>query len=136
MTTFVLDSSTILRLLDSEPGADRVEEILTAHMNQSAEAIISAIQWGEVAGLVRKKHGVAGQIRALEDLAFFQMRVVPATEERAVLAATIKEDRKFPYADAFALELAIDTSNSVLVTADYDFKKVDDMARIEFLPIK
>jgi len=136
VTTFVLDSSTILRLLDSEPGADRVEEILTAHMNQSAEAIISAIQWGEVAGLVRKKHGVAGQIRALEDLAFFQMRVVPATEERAVRAATIKEDRKFPYADAFALELAIDTSNSVLVTADYDFKKVDDMARIEFLPIK
>ena len=136
MTTFVLDSSAILRLLDSEAGADRVEEILSAHMTGSIEAVTSAAQWGEIAGLVRKKRGELGQRNALDGLARFRMRIEPVTAERAVRAAEIKEDRKFPYADAFVLELALDSPNAVLLTADYDFKKVDDLASIEFLPIK
>jgi hypothetical protein len=36
------------------------------------------------------------------------------------------------YADAFALELALDLSKPVLVTADYGFKPVADLATIEF----
>ena len=136
MKVFVLDSSAILRLLDSEAGADRVEEILLANTARSAEVVISAVQWGEVAGLVRKKRGVIAQTQALQDLGRFNLRVEPATAERAVKAAEIKEDRKFPYADAFALELAISSPRYVFVTADYDFKKVADLATVEFLPVK
>jgi len=40
------------------------------------------------------------------------------------------------YADAIALELAMSFRNHVLVTADYGFKGVEDLARIEFLPLK
>ena len=69
-------------------------------------------------------------------LAEFGLRVVPATRERAVHAAEIKQDRKLAYADAFALDLAMDAPDHVLVTADYDFKAVADLARIEFLPAK
>jgi predicted nucleic acid-binding protein len=53
-----------------------------------------------------------------------------------VRAAEIKEDRKLAYADAFAIELAMDSPDHLLVTADYDFKEVADLARIEFLPVK
>ena len=133
---FVLDSSAILRLLDSEAGADRVEEILAAHLSRSIEVAMSAIQWGEVARLVRRRRGHGAQQQALIDLGFFQLRIEPVTAARAVRAAQIKEDRKLPYADAFALELAMDLSNSVLVTADFDFKKVSDLVNIEFLPLK
>jgi len=133
---FVLDSSAILRLLDSEAGADRVEEILSANMDYSAEVLISAVQWGEVAGLVRKRRGEIAQRHALRDLQLFRLRIEPATADRAVRAAEIKQDRKFPYADAFALQLALDSPGSVLLTADYDFKKVEDLATIEFLPAK
>jgi predicted nucleic acid-binding protein len=136
MTVFVLDSSAILRLLDSEAGADRVEEILSAHMIRSADVVISAVQWGEIAGLVRRRRGEAGQRQALEDLDLFKIRIEPLTAERAVRAAVIKEDRKFPYADAIALELGMEIPGSILVTADYDFKTVDDLAQIEFLPVK
>ncbi len=125
-----------MRLLDKEAGWARIAAILQAHKSQTAEAMISAIQWGEVAGIVRRKQGVIGQKRTLDDLAFFQLRTVAATGDRAIHAAEIKEDRKLPYADAFAIELAMDSADHVLVTADYDFKAVADLARIEFLPAK
>ena len=113
-----------------------MEEILFSHMTRAAEVVLSAVQWGEVAGLVRKKRGKSAEMQALADLAFFQMRIEAVSAERAVRAAEIKEDRRFPYADAFALELAMDLPQSVLVTADYDFEKVKDLAKIEFLPLK
>ena len=98
---------------------------------------MSAVQWGEVAGLIRKKRGGAAQQQVLKDLALFHLRIEPATAERAVRAAEIKEDRKFPYADAFAARTGNAAStNSILITADYDFKKADDLATIEFLPVK
>jgi len=97
---------------------------------------MSAVQWGEVAGLVRRRRGHSAQQQALNDLGFFQMRIEPATPARAVRAAEIKEDRKVPYADAFVLELALDSPNSVVLTADFDFKKVSHLAKIEFLPLK
>lgn len=133
MTIFVLDSSAVLRFLDKEAGWERVSTILR---DRSAEIALSAVQWGEIAGSIRKKQGVIEQKNKLEDLLLFQMRIVPATGERAIHAAEIKEDRKLPYADAFAIDLAMDSADHVLVTADYDFKAVADLARIEFLPLK
>ncbi|MGH9600365.1 MAG: PIN domain-containing protein, partial [Terracidiphilus sp.] len=62
--------------------------------------------------------------------------IIPATADRAVRAANLKVDRSVSYADAFALDLAMDSPDHVLVTADYDFKRVEDLARIEFLPAK
>jgi PIN domain nuclease of toxin-antitoxin system len=136
VTVFVLDSSAVLRFLDTEAGADHVENILISHAAQSAEIAISAVQWGEIAGCVRKRLGPSGQDQVMEKLSRFQPSIVAATGERAVHAAAIKIDRGLPYADAFALDLAMDSTDHVLVTADYDFKAVDDLAHIEFLPQK
>ena len=62
--------------------------------------------------------------------------IISASADRAVHAAALKVDRNIAYADAFALDLAMDSPDHVLVTADYGFKAVDDLARIEFLPAK
>ena len=136
MTVFVLDSSAVLRFIDREAGWPRIAAILAAHMSQAAEIAISALQWGEIAGAVRKKLGANGQNRAMGTLSQFQLRIVAVTEDRALRAAAIKVDRKISYADAFALDLAMDSPDHLLVTADYDFKAVDDLAQIEFLPAK
>jgi predicted nucleic acid-binding protein len=136
MTVFVLDSSAVLRHIDGEAGADRVEEIIRLALLGEAEVQLSALQWGEIAGIQRRRFGVQEQMRVLQSLLQFDIRVIPATAERAVRAAEIKEDRKLAYADAFAIELAMDSPDHLLVTADYDFKEVADLARIEFLPVK
>jgi PIN domain nuclease of toxin-antitoxin system len=136
VTVFVLDSSAVLRFLDSEAGADRVEEILGLRMAQAAEIAISAVQWGEIAGKVRKRLGESGQVRALAMLSRFQPSIVAATSDRAVRAAELKVDRRISYEDAFALDVAMESTDRILVTADCDFKAVEDLARIEFLPAK
>jgi predicted nucleic acid-binding protein len=136
VTIFVLDSSAVLRFIDHEAGAERVKAIFRSCAGGQAKACISAVQWGEVAGKLRKRLGASRQKRVLESLTQVDSRIIPATAERAVHAAELRVDHKLPYADAFALDLAMDSADHLLVTADYDFKAVADLARIEFLPAK
>jgi PIN domain nuclease of toxin-antitoxin system len=136
MTAYVLDSSALLRYIDNEAGADRIEGILIDTVAGQAKVCISAVQWGEVAGNLRKRLGALQERRILSSFLPSESEIVAASAERAVRAAEIKVDRKIAYADAFALELAMESADHVLVTADYGFKAVDDLARIEFLPAK
>ena len=136
MTVYVLDASALLRYIDDEAGAERVEELLRACVAGKTEACISAVQWGEIAGNLRKRLGALQQRRILSSLLPSESEIVPVSGERAVRAAEIKVDRKVSYADALAIELAMSFPDHVLVTADYGFKDVADLARIEFLPAK
>jgi predicted nucleic acid-binding protein len=97
---------------------------------------ISAIQWGEIAAVQRKRFGAQQQKRILQRLRQLDLLIVSVSAEQAERAAELRVDRKLAYADAFALDLAMDSHDHVLVTADYDFKAVADLAQIEFLPAK
>jgi predicted nucleic acid-binding protein len=136
MTEYVLDSSAVLRYLDGEAGGDRVRLILRACVSGRAGLLISAIQWGEIAGRLRVHLGAAEQVRILDSVLPSEAAIVPADGERAVRAANLRVDLKIAYADAFALELAMESPDRVLVTADYGFKPFAKLARIEFLPAK
>lgn len=136
MAAYVLDSSAILRYIDNEPGADRVWEILALCIANRAEIHISAIQWGEVAGKLRERLGPASGTSVMTSLLPSEAEIVPATGQRAIRAATLRVDRNLAYADGFAMDLALESDDRVLVTADYGFKAVDDLAKIEFLPKK
>jgi predicted nucleic acid-binding protein len=136
MAVYVLDSSAVLRYVDDEAGADRVEAILRACVAWQAKACLSAVQWGEIAGRLRARLGAADQMRVLSALLPSEVTIVPATGEHAVRAAALKVDRKIAYADGFALDLAMSSPDCTLVTADYGFKELVDLAQIEFLPAK
>jgi predicted nucleic acid-binding protein len=136
MTIYVLDSSALIRYIDSEAGADRVNGLLKACVAGKAGLCISAVQWGEVAGNLRKRLGASQEMRILSTVLPSEAEIIALGGERAVRAAEIKVDRNISYADAFALELAMSFQDHVLVTADYGFKAVEDLARVEFLPAK
>jgi predicted nucleic acid-binding protein len=136
MTHYVLDSSALIRYIDGESGGDRVKEILKECVKRRVEVWISAVQWGEIAGNLRKRLGAAHEERILSSILPSEVRIVPGNGERAVHAAELRVDHKLAYADCFALELATDSPDHVLVTADFEFKSVDRVARIEFLPAK
>ena len=136
MITYVLDSSAALRYFDDGAGADRVEEVLSACASWRANLTMSAVQWGEIAGKLRKRFGESDELRLLGSLLPSEATIISASADRAVHAAALKVDRNIAYADAFALDLAMDSPEHIFVTADYGFKSVDDLARIEFLPVK
>ncbi len=136
MVVYALDASAILRYLDGEAGAERVKEIIKGHIAGRDSVVVSAVHWGEVARIVYKRNGRVGMDAALSRLSALGFEVVPVTGERAVKSAVIKTERKIPYADAFGVELAGDSPQHVLVTADFDVKAAENDVRIEFLPLK
>ena len=136
MVTYVLDSSAILRYLDDEAGAARVSEIIKAHLAGRCAAVISALHWGEIAGITCKAHGSQAMELVLSRLSAFGLQIVPADTDRAVRAALIKLKRAIPYVDAFGIELTSDSRDRVFVTADFDFKPASRDVAIEFLPAK
>lgn len=134
MVTYALDSSAILRYLDGEAGSTRVTQIIKDSLAGRHVVAMSAVHWGEVAGVTAKAHGQAAVDLVLSRLSSFGFEIVPATGERTVRAAMIKVKRKIRYADAFGVELAMDSSECILVTADFDLKAAVHDAKIEFLP--
>jgi predicted nucleic acid-binding protein len=136
MVTYIFDSSAILRYVDGEPGAVRVSEIIKSHLAGRCEAMISALHWGEVAGVTHKVHGRQGMDLAVSRLHAFGLEIVSADADRAVRASLVKLKRGIPYVDAFGIELAADSAEHVFVTADFDFKPASRDVAIEFLPAK
>jgi predicted nucleic acid-binding protein len=136
MMTYVLDSSAILRYLDDEAGADRVAEIIKSHLSGRCSAIISALHWGEVAGVTCKAHGKQAMELVLSRLNAFGLQIIAADADLSVRAALIKVKRDIPYVDAFGIELAGDSNSHIFVTADFDFKPASHDVKIEFLPAK
>ncbi|HEX7727828.1 MAG TPA: PIN domain-containing protein [Terracidiphilus sp.] len=133
---FILDSSALIRFFDNEPGAERVQQVLAACADGVAKVRVSAVQWGEITGNLRKRFGAQEQERVLGGGLPSELQIVAATAERAVRAAALRVDRGLGYADAFAVELAESIPQSTLLTADYGFKSAEDLIRIEFLPSK
>ena len=136
MVTYVLDASAVLRYLDDEAGAQRVSEIIKSHLAGRCEVVISALHWGEIAGIVHKVHGRDAMNLALSRLNAFGFQIIPVSGERAVRASLIKLKKSIPYVDSFGVELASALPDSVLVTADFDLKPAHREVKIEFLPIK
>lgn len=134
--TYALDASAVLRYLDGEAGSIRVAEIIKEHLAGRHNAVVSAIHWGEVAGVTCKAHGQDAVDLVLSRLRSFGIDVIPVTAERAQRAALIKVRRKISYADAFGVELVTDAPDHVLVTADFDLKAAAQDVKIEFLPKK
>lgn len=136
MVTYVLDASAILRYLDGEAGADRVTQIIKFHIASTHRVAVSAIHWGEVAGILFKRHGPEKSAAAISKLNGLRFDLIDATPERAIRSAIIKVNYKIPYADAFGVELAGNSSDHILITADYDVKPAESDVQIEFLAIK
>jgi predicted nucleic acid-binding protein len=122
--------------LDGEAGSDHVADILKSHLAGKCEAVVSALHWGEVAGIICKRHGTQAMELALSRLSAFGLQIVAVDGSRAVRAAMIKLKRTIPYVDAIGVELAADSRERIFVTADFDFKPASRDVKIEFLPAK
>ena len=130
--TYVLDASAILRYLDNERGAARVEQLINDARRAATELSISAVNWGEVIYVLMRKLSRIDATLIARRLRSLPITVVSVTDVDAEHAATFKAQYALPYADAFAAALAAD-SKAKLVTADFDLKSCVAAIQVEFL---
>lgn len=118
-TKFVLDSFAILALVENEPGAQAVADIVG---DETVQLYMSVVNLGEVYYIVSRKRGE----RAAEEVVRGVMEeesltLAEVTWPRAKEAARIKAAGGLSYADAFALGLAQEVRAPV-ITGDPEMR--------------
>lgn len=129
---YVLDSFAILALLQKEEGHDQVLEILKKTKAGTVQAMMTWINLGEVAYIVQRRWDKSEVHQILANLESSNVEFVDAGQDLALKAAELKAEYPIAYADTYAAALAM-LRESVLVTGDPEFKKLEERISIEWL---
>lgn len=123
MKTYVFDASALFSFLRDRPGASKVDVLLKEARHGRAKVLMSAVNYGEVYGLILREFGPQQALTAVHAVSPLPIDVLDATTQRAFQAADIKAKYKLYYVDSFAAALAIE-HKATLVTSDSDFRKL------------
>jgi len=88
---------------------------------------------GEVAYIIERRRGLERSLAALATLEATALEIVPAGRDLAMAAAHIKAGHAVAYVDAFAAALARESA-ATLVTGDLEFKQLEPILAIHWLP--
>lgn len=123
----------MLALLNDEPGASRVEELLRQARAGEVELAMSLINLGEVACIVQRRQGEAAVRSILAFLDATPLEFSSVNQGRVLAAAQVKAAHLVTYADAFAAALALEL-DSTLLTGDPEFHSLEGKISIEWIP--
>jgi predicted nucleic acid-binding protein len=123
MKTYVFDAGALLVFLQDKPGSVKVDELLKEARRVRAKILMSAVNYGEVYGLILREFGREQAVAAVHAVRPLPVELVDATPQRACQAGDVKSRYKLHYADSFAAALAIE-HKAALVTSDSDFRKL------------
>ncbi|MBW3540591.1 MAG: PIN domain-containing protein [Planctomycetes bacterium] len=128
---YLLDTSSLLALIDEEPGAERVEEIV-----RRGRFVITWVSVMEVYYITQQECGAeeADQRHAL--LKGFPGTLVWTLDEATLLkAARFKAVHRLSFADALIAAYAAQ-HHAIIVHKDPEFEVLVDQLRMEALPSK
>jgi|SRR6185312_14023350 predicted nucleic acid-binding protein len=123
MKTYVFDASALFIYLQKKPSANKVNELLKQALDGRAEVLMSAVNFGEVYGIVLRDHGKERALAVTSALQSLPIRLMDATRARAFDAADVKSTYRLYCVDSFAAALTIE-QEATLVTSDSDFRKM------------
>ena len=130
---YVLDTFAVLALLGRESGGERVKELLQQAQREQGRVLMTWVNVGEVAYIVERRWDRDRVYQTIGTLEATKMEIVEVGRELALKAAQIKAGHPLAYADAFSAALAL-REDGVLVTGDPEFKPLEDLLSIEWLP--
>ena len=123
MKTYVLDASAVFAFLQKKPAARKVNELLKEAMRGKADILMSAVNYGEVYGVILREHGDQRAMATMSALNPLPIRLIDVTPQKAFRAAETKLKYKLYYVDSFAAALAMEYK-ATLVTGDSDFRRL------------
>jgi uncharacterized protein with PIN domain len=118
----VVDSWAILALLQDEPSAPLVEQILFDANAGTLELVMSWYNVAETFYTLAKRQGPDAAEEFLSRLPSLSIRVVLPDEDGIISAARIKAAHPVAFGDAFAIALA-QAENASVITGDNEIRR-------------
>jgi len=127
---FVLDSSALLVLIQDQPGAQVVEDLIAA---EDTEVFLSTINLAEVLYIILRHYGQEAATQVEESIAQTpKVQIMNAFWQRVRSAAVLKAAGGLSFADCFAAGLTGEL-DATLVTSDPEFGRLESTGRIRVL---
>jgi predicted nucleic acid-binding protein len=130
---FVLDAFALLAYLENEPGAARVNPLIEDADKQTIVLGLTIINFAEVLYITEREKGLIAARAVISAVDRLPIVVVDADRDLSFRAARLKSRYPLSFADAFAAALA-QKQNAALVTGDREFRKVESLITIVWLP--
>lgn len=130
---YVLDAFALLALFRDEPAAAVVAELIDRARGGRVRLLMTVINLGEVVYRAIRERDVEAAAEVLARAHELPVELVDVDESLAMDAAYLKGKHPVSFADCIAAALAR-RAGATLVTGDPDFRQVEDMVAIEWLP--
>jgi len=131
---YVLDTSALLTLIEDEPGADVVQDVLQRSREGKVAVLVSFMSFMEVHYITLQERD-ADEARVRVDLIMsLPVLRVESTESLGQIAGELKAEHRLSVADAWIAALAKDR-NAVLIHKDPEFENVKSLQALA-LPYK
>lgn len=127
---FILDACALLRLLQDEPGADRIDMMLQGASARKHRVQMHIINLGEVIYSIGKAFGWEVAQRKREEIQLLPISIIPFSDHMLWKAVELKSKFALSYADCFAAAAAI-LEDATLLTSDPEFRVVNRLVKIE-----
>lgn len=128
----VLDSFALLAYFEKEPEGESVNKLLIDVERKKTIFFLSSINLAEVYYWTIRDHGLEKAKLTLSTIRKMPITIIPATDERVLVAAEIKAGHSISLGDCFAAALAMEKKAAIL-TGDREFKKVEKLVKIRWL---
>ena len=125
---FVLDTSAVLALRGDEPGADRVETLLSRAKNGQSRILISFMSRMDILYIVWREEGEASARDALRLIDSFRVEWVSCEARILEIASRLKAHGGLSIADSWIGATAIDR-DATLVHKDPEFSKFKEISQ-------
>jgi ribonuclease VapC len=124
--SFVLDTSALLALRGDEPGADRVEALLSQGKKNQCRLLASFMTRAEVLYIVWRKEGEEDARHALRLMDSFNVEWISCEPNILEIAARIKAHGRLSLADSWIGATAI-AYDATLVHKDPEFEPLKEI---------
>ncbi len=114
------------------PGANRVDELLSASQDGSIRTFINEINLGEIYYITTRKLGIESAKEFLEHFHDLPVEIVSASRDIIASASKVKAGYALSYADCFVVARALKYDASV-VTGNPEFKNVEHIVAIDWI---
>jgi len=130
---YVFDSFALLALFQGEPAAGQVRALLARLRGEEIMIAMATVNLGEVVYRTVRRFDRERAREVLASISQLPIQLIDVDRALALAGAAIKGEHPISYADCIAAALA-QRLDAAVVTGDADFRRLEHLVRVEWLP--